>query len=77
VRVAPKQKMWRIGRVSPRGGKNGDDSGRKHAGEGHGGSVAGVDERWVAWPCMKESEGGKRRGEHGDVGRLFEAEALR
>jgi hypothetical protein len=55
----------------------GGDGGRKRVGEGRGGSVAGVDERRVAWPCTEESEGGKRRGKHGGVGRLFEAEAVR
>jgi hypothetical protein len=44
---------------------------------GRGGSVAGVDERWLAWLCVEDSEGGKRRGEHGGVGWLFEAEAAR
>jgi hypothetical protein len=52
-------------------------NGQKHAGEGRSGSVAGVDERRVAWPCMEESEGGKRRGKHGGVGWLFEAETAR
>jgi hypothetical protein len=33
------------------GGGDGDDDGRKHAEMGHGGSVASVDERWLAWPC--------------------------
>jgi hypothetical protein len=32
----------------------------RNASEGRGGSVAGVDERRVAWPCAEESEGGKR-----------------
>jgi hypothetical protein len=52
-------------------GGGGDDGGWKHAGEGHGGSVADVDERWFAWPCAEESEGGekKRRARHG--GRPF------
>jgi hypothetical protein len=76
VRAAPKQEMvsvWEGLTV----GKNSNDGCRKRAGVGRGGSVAGVDERRVAWPCTEESEGGKRRGEHGGVGRLFEAEAAR
>jgi hypothetical protein len=59
VRAAPKWKMRWIGRVSLWGG-GGDSGGRKSTGEGHGGSVAGVDERQVTWPCMEESEGGKK-----------------
>jgi hypothetical protein len=46
-------------------------------GEWVGGSVADVDERWLAWPCAEESEGEKRRGDRGGVGRLLEAEAAR
>jgi hypothetical protein len=45
------------------GGGDGDDGDRKCAEEGHGGSVAGVDERWLTWPSAEESEGEKRRGE--------------
>jgi hypothetical protein len=62
---------------SHRGGKNGDGGGRKHTSEGRGGSVVGVDGRRVAWLCMEESEGGKRRGKRDGVGQLFEAEAAR
>jgi hypothetical protein len=51
-------------------GENGDDNGQKHAEEGRGGSVAGVDERRLTWPCAEESEGEKKRGEHGGVGQL-------
>jgi hypothetical protein len=51
------------GWVSPWGGGDGDDGDRKCAEEGHGGSVAGVDERWLTWPSAEESEGEKRRGE--------------
>jgi hypothetical protein len=60
-----------------RGWGNGDGGGRKCAGEGHGGSVADVDERWLAWPCAVDSEGEKRRGKCGGVGQLFEAEVMR
>jgi hypothetical protein len=59
------------------GEENGDGGSRKCAGEGRGGSVAGGDERRVTWPCMEESEGGKRRGEHDGVEQIFEAEAAR
>jgi hypothetical protein len=79
VRAAPKRKMaadWE-GLTVGVGGGDGDDSGQKRVGEGCGGSVASVDERRVAWLCMEESEGGKKRGEHGGVGRLFEVEAAR
>jgi hypothetical protein len=49
-------------------GENGD--GRKHVEEGRGGSVAGVDERRLAWPCAEEREGEKKRGEHSGVAQL-------
>jgi hypothetical protein len=78
VRAAPKQKMvadWEGLTVG--GGGDSDGGGRKGTGESRGGSVAGVDERRVAWPCAEESEGEKRRGEHDGVRRLFEAEAAR
>jgi hypothetical protein len=58
-------------------GKNDNDGDRKCTGEGCGGLVTGVDERQVTWPHTEESEGGKRRGEHGSVEWLFEAEAAR
>jgi hypothetical protein len=77
VRVAPNRKMTADGWVSPWGGGDGDGGGRKYAGEGHSGSVVGVDERQLAWPCAEESEGEKRRGERDDVRRLFEVEAAR
>jgi hypothetical protein len=34
--------------------------GGKRAEEGRGGSIAGVDERWLAWPCTEECEGEKK-----------------
>jgi hypothetical protein len=43
-------------------GGNGNGGGQKHAEEGRGGSVAGVDERRLAWPCAEESEGGRKEG---------------
>jgi hypothetical protein len=42
---------------------DGDDSGRKRAGEGRGGSVAGVDEMRFACPWAEESEGGRKEKE--------------
>jgi hypothetical protein len=77
VRAAPNRKMAADGWVSPwrRGG--GDSDGRKCTREGRGGSVASVDERRFAWPCAEEIGGEKRRGERGDIERLFEAEAVR
>jgi hypothetical protein len=77
VRVAPNRKMTADGWVSPWGGGDGDGGDRKYAGEGRSGSVVGVDERQLAWPCAEESEGEKRRGERDDVRRLFEVEAAR
>jgi hypothetical protein len=75
VRVAPNRKMAADEWVSP--GGDGDGGGQKCAMEGRGGSVAGVDERRLAWPCAEESEGEKRRGERRGVGRLFEEEVAR
>jgi hypothetical protein len=75
VRAAPKWKMAVDWEGLTVGEKNGD--GQKRAGEGRGGSVAGVDERHIAWSCAEESEGEKRRGEQGGIGLLFEAEAAR
>jgi hypothetical protein len=66
VRAAPKLEMVVDWWVSPWGG--GDGGGRKCAGEGRGGSVAGVDERRLAWPCAEESKGEKKSGECGGVG---------
>jgi hypothetical protein len=60
VRAAPKWKMAADWEGLTVGGGDSDGGGRKRAGEGRGGSVAFVDERRVAWPCAKESEGGKR-----------------
>jgi hypothetical protein len=62
VRAAPKQKMAaRLG-GSHHGG-DGDDSGQKRAGEGRGGSVAGMDETRFACPWAEESEGGRKEKE--------------
>jgi hypothetical protein len=73
VRVAPNRKMVADGWISPwGGGANGDGSGRKCTEEGRGGSVTGVDKRRLAWPCVEESEGEKRRGERGGIRRLCE-----
>jgi hypothetical protein len=77
VRVAPNRKMAADGWFSPWGGGDDDDGGQKCVGEGRSGSIAGVDERQLAWPCAEENEGEKRRGERDDIGRLFEAEAAR
>jgi hypothetical protein len=42
-------------------GGNSDCDGQKRAEEGCGGSVAGVDERRLAWTCAEESEGVKEK----------------
>jgi hypothetical protein len=61
VRVAPNKEKAVDWRVSPWRGGNDDDGSRKCVEEGHNGSVAGVDERRLAWPCAEESEGEKMR----------------
>jgi hypothetical protein len=48
--------------------------GWKHVGEGRSGSVAGVNERRLAWPCAEESKGGKEKRAQRGIG-SFEAEA--
>jgi hypothetical protein len=58
-------------------GGDGDGGGWICIRDCHGGSVAGVDERRLAWPCAEESEGEKRRGECDGVGQLFKVEAVR
>jgi hypothetical protein len=50
-------------------GGGGDGGGQKRTEEGHGGSVASVDERRLAWPCAEESRGEEKRARRG--GRLF------
>jgi hypothetical protein len=67
VRAAPNREMVADWWVSPGGG--GDGGGQKRTEEGHGGSVASVDERWLAWPCAEESRGEEKRARR--VGRLF------
>jgi hypothetical protein len=39
----------------------GDGGGQKCAGEGHSGSIVGMDERRLAWPYAEEGEGEKER----------------
>jgi hypothetical protein len=51
-------------------GGNSDCDGQKRVEEGCGGSVAGVDERRLAWTCTEESEGVKEKRARRS-GRLF------
>jgi hypothetical protein len=69
VREAPNREMVADWWVSPGGRGDGDDGGQKHTEEGHGGSVASVDERWLAWPCTEESRAEEKRARCG--GRLI------
>jgi hypothetical protein len=58
-------------RGSHRGGGGDGDGGQKHTSEGCGGLVPGVDERWFAWPCVEESEQGKKKRRARRGGRPF------